>query len=181
MVEKWNKRWNEWGSKREERNDGECNHTVLSISISAQTRQQKNKNRRKRQIKEQQSSLFYPHNFSLLFFIFLSIFLSLSVVSSLLGLQWEGSKVAKATNRERIKEENSVILTETEESWRSSVERREKGRWREAEKQRVEGGLKVFICPLAGCFLNLKGCKACRREDIRKCNCREWKLSWNAQ
>lgn len=33
----------------------------------------------------------------------------------------------------------------------------EKGRERRGE-------LKVFICPLAGCYLNLKGCGGCRKK-----------------
>lgn len=40
----------------------------------------------------------------------------------------------------------------------------------EMEGGKETGGIKVCIFPLAGCYWNLKGCKACRGKDIRERN-----------
>lgn len=103
--------------------------------------------------------------FSILFFISFYIFLSLSAASSLLCLQWGEIKSCYSNKQGKNKKRKLChpyreggILT-----FFSRTER--KKRWREAKKQRSERGLKAFISPLAGCYLNLKGCGMCRREE----------------
>lgn len=77
------------------RNNGECNHSPLSVSsVSAgdAAAEKQILRRTKRRLIKQQGFLLYSCNFSLFFFIFLSVFLP--------SLTRDGSKVATATNGE---------------------------------------------------------------------------------
>ncbi len=111
--------------------------------------------RRKRQIKKQQSSLF--HIFSLLFFIFLSAFLSCLLCCAYSGTD---QKVAKATNRERI--EKKILSS----SWRRpdvlrwNVEKRgDAGR----RKNRRVRGVSVYL-PISRLLREPEGCGMCMQE-----------------
>lgn len=119
----WQKTVEKWSNMKSMREKMGLIIRLLAFKHSVQTHDSRKTNPQK---KITNSLLFLP------FILYLSFYSS--VISSLLCFQCEGSKVAKATNRKRIKKENPVILIETEEYWCSPVERREKGRWREERK-----------------------------------------------